>query len=700
MTARKKAELPTARARQRRKARRPRRRWVWIVVPLLLLTVATVVGGIAGTIYAVARDLPRLESAERKRFAQNTIVYDRNGNQIAVLYGAASREVVSSKRIPQVMKDATVASEDKRFYEHHGVDFLGIARAAVEDVKAGGVVQGGSTLTAQFVKQAYVGDEQSLKRKIREAVLAWQLEDKWSKDKILTEYLNTVFYGENSYGVQAASQRYFHKDVSKLDLPQAALLAALPQYPTKYDPVVNPKVARKQRNMVIDLMLEQGYITEARAAHGRKAPLGVYQEAPEAERGIAAYFIDYVRQQLIRKYGAGMVYEGGLKVYTSIDMSMQTKATQALKGTLPPGPDGSLVSVDPKTGYIRAMTATTDWKKTKYAVAWQGGRQPGSAMKVFALTAVVAEGANPATTYYTSHPLHIPTPGAPEPFWDVHTFSGGSGGRMNLVQATLASDNTVFAQLCLDLGPGKVVAMAHKMGITSDISAVPAVVLGAEEVNPLEMSVAYATLASGGIYHKPLAVEKVVFPGGRVDKTKVKGKRVLSEGVAYTVNKILQQNTRSGTAAAMPSYYRGISAGKTGTTDSSKDAWFVGYNPRLSTAVWMGYFKKNLPMASTFGATYCVPVWGKFYNLVFGAQPIPDFLKPAVMPIWKKWKGKYATSSPSPSPSKSKKKDKATAAADGHLHGDAQADADPDADQDQDADADAHADDDQALIAG
>jgi penicillin-binding protein 1A len=553
------------------------------------------------------------------------------------------------------MKDATVAIEDRRFYEHHGVDFMGIARAGVEDLRAGKVVQGGSTLTAQFVKQAYVGSEQTLQRKIREAVLAWQLEDKWSKDKILTEYLNTVFYGENSSGVQAASLRYFHKPVWNVTLAEAAMLAALPRAPSDNNPIVNPKVARVQRNIVIDLMEEQGYATAQAADRARKAPLGVYSEAPPTERGLAAYFVDYVRQQLINRYGARMVYDGGLRVYTSIDMRMQEKATQALKGTLPPGPDGSLVSVEPSTGYIRAMTATTDWKDTKYAVAWQGGRQPGSAMKVFALTAVIEAGANPATTYYVSRPLHIPTPGAPEPYWDVFTSSHTAGGKMNLVQATLASDNTVFAQLCLDLGPEKVVKTARKMGITSPLDPVPSIVLGSQDVNPLEMANAYATLANGGIYHKPLAIEKVVFPSGRVEKTLVKGKRVLSEGVAYTVNKILQQNTVSGTAASMRSYYTGISAGKTGTTNDSKDLWFCGYNPRLSTAVWMGYFTKTIAMPDTFGATYCVPVWGKFYNAVFGAQVIPDFLKPAIMPTWKKWTGKYSKASPSPKKSKKKK---------------------------------------------
>ena len=276
-------------------------------------------------------------------------------------------------------------------------------------------------------------------------------------------------------------------------------------------------------------------------------------------------------------------------------------------------------------------------------------------MKPFALIAAVEQHANPATTFYNSHPLHIYLgPGAVPPYWDVYTAEKSAGGRMNLVQATLASDNTVFAQLCLDLGPAAIVKVAHEMGVTTKLMAVPSIVLGSEDVNVLEMADAYATMASEGVHHSPQAIEKVVFPNGRTVKTRIKGNRVLAAGVAYTVDKILEINTSyaGGTAASMANYYRGRSAGKTGTTDNYKDAWFNGFNPKLATAVWMGYIDSR-PMHDVFGATYSLPIWGTFYNSVFGSTYIPDFATPAVLPYWLPWEGKYSKMAPSTSPSPS-----------------------------------------------
>jgi penicillin-binding protein 1A len=649
--------------RRRRGRRNGSIHWGRLIIVLILLAVIVLISTFVGSIVALSRNLPQLDSMKRTVLAQTTFIYDRHGVVIAQLHGDTNRVIVKSGQIPQVMKDATVAIEDRRFYQHHGVDFEGIARALVEDVKAGHVVEGASTITEQFVKNAYVGDEQTLQRKLREAVLAWQLESKWSKDKILTEYLNSVYYGAGAYGVQAAAITYFHKPISKVTLPQAALLAALPKFPSQYSPIYDPDVVKQRRNLVLDAMVASGYITSDQAARAKKAKLGVYKSAPTTEKGPAAYFVDYVTRELIKRYGARETFEGGLKVHTTLDLDWQRKAIDSLKGTLPSGPQGALVSIDPANGFIRTMSASTDWRKTKFNLAFQGLNQPGSAMKPFALIAAVEQGANPATTYYTSHPLHIPMPGGYPPVWDVYTFEHSTGQkRMNLVSATLASDNTIYAQLCLDLGPQKVVAVAKKMGVTTRLYPYPSIVLGGQEVTTLEMADAYATLASGGIHHRPQAIERVVFPSGRVEKSKAKGKRVLSQGVAYTVQKILEMNTRAGTAAAMPAYYSGISAGKTGTTNSSTDAWFCGFNTRLATAVWMGYVDQNIPMHGVQGATYCVPIFGKFYNLVFDHQSLPDFPVPAAMPLWRPWKGHYSTmmpspesTSPSPSPSKSGK---------------------------------------------
>jgi penicillin-binding protein 1A len=650
---------PTKRSRKRRAARRPRMHWGRLIFCILVFAVIAVVGLVSGTIVAVSHNLPNIDAMRPAQLGQNTVIYDRNGRRIAELYGAVNRVVVKSNQIPAVMKNATVAIEDKRFYQHHGVDFTGIARAFIDDVKAGHVVQGASTITEQYVKNAYIGSDPTLTRKLREAVLAWELEDRWSKDKILTEYLNTVYYGAGSYGVEAASMTYFHKPVSGVTLPQAALLAALPKFPSEYSPITDPQVITLRRDLVLDDMAQQGYITPAQDAAAKKTKLRVFARPISTTKNPAAYFVDYVTRKLVDRYGARETFEGGLRVYTSIDMRMQLAAISALKSRLPAGPAGALVAIDPANGFIRVMSASTDFKTYKYSLAWQAPRQPGSTMKPFALIAAVEQGANPASTFYNSHPLHIYLgPGAVPPYWDVFTAEKSSGGRMNLVSATLQSDNTVFGQLCLDLGPEAIVKVAHQMGITTKLTPVPSIVLGSEDVNVLEMADAYATMANEGVHHAPQAIERVLFPNGRVVKTKVKGNRVISAGVAYTVDKILEQNTSyaGGTAASMPNYYTGRSAGKTGTTSNYVDAWFCGFNPRLATAVWMGYPQGSIPMPGVFGATYSLPIWGTFYNSVFGSTYIPDFAVPAIMPLWKPWEGKYSKMAPSPSPSPSPSK--------------------------------------------
>ncbi len=601
---------------------------------------------------AVTRGMPPLSELQSQSLAQTTVVYDRHGAPIAQLHGATDRLVVASAEIPPALKNATVAVEDKRFYEHHGVDFIAVARALLADLVAGHVVQGASTITEQYVKNAYLGSENGLVRKIREAVLAWELENRWSKDQILTAYLNTVYYGSGAYGVQAAAQTYFHRNVWQLTLPQCALLAGLPRFPAGYSPVSDPTDALQRRDLVLSLMRSQGYISASQASAAIAAKLGVFDMPPAGEKGPAAYFVQYVTEQLIRRYGVNQALEGGLRVYTSLDLRLQNDAIAALKSTLPAGPAGALVSIDPATGYIRAMVASTDYRTTKFNLAWQSHRQLGSAMKPFALTAAVEQGANPATTFYDSMPLHLFLgANAVPPYWNVSTFSNTYAGRINLVQATWQSDNTVYAQLALDVGPRKIVTVAHRMGITSRLQPYPSIVLGSEVVNPLEVADAYATFAAEGVRHAPQAIVKVVFPNGRVDRLTTLGTRAIPAGVAYVVDKILEGNTRFGTAAAMPSYYQGVAAGKTGTTTNSADAWFCGFDPKLATAVWMGYPQAEVPMPGVQGATYCVPIWGKYYQMVFGSQPVADFAQPARLPLYRPWTGPHSVLSPAPTPS-------------------------------------------------
>ena len=642
---------PTKRSRKRRAARRPRMRWGRLIFCILIFAVIAVVGLASGTIVAVSHNLPNIDAMRPAQLGQNTVIYDRHGQRIAELYGAVNRVVVKSNQIPAVMKNATVAIEDKRFYQHHGVDFQAIMRAALADLRSGRTLQGGSTITEQYVKNAYLDGDTTLTRKVHEAILAWQLEDRWSKDRILTAYLNTVYYGNGAYGVQAAAQTYFHKNVWQLSLAQCALLAGLPRDPTGYSPIYDPADALERRDLVLTAMREQGYVGAPQVAAARAVQLHVFATPPPSQKGPAAYFVQYVTEQLIRRFGVAQALQGGLRVYTSLDVRMQNDASKALKSTLPKGPAGALVSIDPANGFIRAMVASTDYRTTQFNLTWQAHRQLGSAMKPFALVAAVEAGADPATTYYDSMPLHLDLgPGAVPPFWNVSTFSNTYAGPINLVQATWQSDNTVYAQLALDLGPGKIVTVAHRMGISSPLRPYPSIVLGSEVVNPLEVADAYATFAAEGVRHAPQAIEKVVLPGGAVQRTATPGHRAIPAGVAYVVDKILEGNTRYGTAAAMPSYYAGVAAGKTGTTTNSADAWFCGFDPKLATAVWMGYPQAEVPMPGVQGATYCVPIWGRYYEMVFGSQAVADFRQPAVMPVYRPWTGSHAAGSPAPAP--------------------------------------------------
>jgi 1A family penicillin-binding protein len=653
-------------ARRRRERRRGAWRWArWVLVVLAVLIVAGLAAG-AGVIYALTRDLPSLDELQQRQNAVNTVIYDRDGRMIAELHGAENRVLVSSDQIAPMMKQATVAVEDERFYQHHGIDVEGVARALVMDIKAGAVVQGGSTITAQYVKNAYIGGERSVARKVREAYLSWQLEDRWSKDQILTQYLNTVYFGAGAYGVEAASRTYFHKSAAKLTLRQAALLAALIRLPSAYSPTTDPKQAKQRRDLVLDLMASQGYITQEAATEAKTTKLGVFKHPPNPNNSEAAYFVDYVTRQLIKKYGAAETFNGGLRVYTSIDMTWQDAGLTAIKSTIGGldyggwSPAGALVSIDPRNGYIRAMVGGTNFKKQKFNLAWQSRRQAGSAMKTFVLTSAVEMGMNPASTYYVSHsPTIIPMGPGAEP-WIVNTYDHSSAGRITVAAATVRSDNSVYAQLCMDTGPENVVETAQKMGIASPLAAVPSITLGTEAVNPLEMATAYATLASGGIYHAPQAIVKVVLPDGTVDwKPKTKGRRVLGAGVAYTVNRILQTNASSGTGAGTSAYVSKPRAGKTGTTDNYVDAWYCGYTPNLSTAVWMGYPDDyDHPMPGVAGSTYCVPMWGKFNQVALAQLPATDFTYAPM--TFKPWKGKYSTMSPSPTASSGTPKPSAT----------------------------------------
>ena len=633
-----------------RPASRPqphRLRWLVLALVLLAALATIVVVGLTGPTLNLARGTPTLSSLLQKVPAQTTTIYDRKGHLIARLHGSIDRVNATSAQIPSYLKQATIAIEDRRFYtDFHGLDLHGLARAAIADLQSGRPSQGASTITQQYVKNAYLSDSDTLRRKVQEAILAWELTDHWSKDRILTAYLNTVYYGQGAYGVQAAAETFFHRSVAKLSLSQAALLAGLPQDPNGYSPIYDPQDALARRNTVLADMAAQGYIDAAQARKAEAMPVRVFRNPAPGVAPQAAWFVDYVTAQLVARYGATETFEGGLRVFTTLDSRLQRDALQAMKETLPSGPAGALVSIDPKTGFIRAMMTTLDPKKVQFDLAFQAHRQLGSAMKPFALAAAIEQGADPATTYYTSAPLAIPLPDGQ--VWNVSTFDHSYAGRINLVQATWRSDNTVYAQLAMDVGAANIVRVAHAAGITSPLKPYPSIVLGSEAVSPLEVADAYATFADLGVRHAPQAIARVVFADGTTTVARVHGVRAMPAGVAYVVEQILAGNTRYGTAAAMPSYYQGVAAGKTGTTENSADAWFCGFDPLLATAVWMGYPSAEIPMPGVQGATYCVPIWGRYYELAFGSVRVADFVQPATLPRYRTWQGHYSVSGPGP----------------------------------------------------
>jgi penicillin-binding protein 1A len=604
----------------------------------------------------VAADAPSLATCKPIDRGGNSALYAADGSKLGTIASDEARTPVSIKRIPKSVQRATVAIEDQRFYQHGGVDPEGILRAAVKDLEAGRAVEGGSTITQQLVRNLCISNpQQNLERKIVEAKLAMEYAKRHSRQQILGQYLNIASYGtiegSTAVGVQAASRIYFGRPVWKLSLPQAALLAGLPQAPSEYNPILNPGAALGRRNEVLRKMAKLGYVSGDRARAAEGAGLGLHVSGDYFKHR-QPYFFDYVENELIEKYGVNTVRSGGLQVRTTIDPDLQRVGLEAMRSSLPysTDPASALVSIDPRNGQIRAMVSSSHYAESQFNLAAQGHRQPGSTFKAFVLTTALKQGVDPYTTYYTSKPLELDLPHWGH--WDVHTADEGYQGTINLQQATVTSDNTVFAQLDLDVGPAAVAATAKSMGITTELDGIPAEGIGGLRlgVSPLELTDAYATLASGGIHHDPVSIEKVTFPNGKVDRPQgAQPKRVLSEAVAYQVTRLLHDNITEGTGTAA---YTGCpgQAGKTGTTDEYTDAWFSGYQPNLATAVWVGYPESNeISMSSVhgitvFGGTFPAEIWNSVYSN--GGVPCEEFEEPEEKISWAPYYGHFTQASP------------------------------------------------------
>ena len=612
---------------------------VLVTLPLLALAVIAVLAALGlHTVAAVENDIPSLEDQGQVSLAETTQIYAADGTLLAYLHGVENRTVISGKQIPDSLKHAIVAVEDERFYQHSGVDAEGFFRALVTNLKSESVEEGFSTITMQLVGNLYLDrSDISLARKWDEMNLAWQFEKKYSKDEILDMYLNTVYFGSNAYGVEAAARTYFDKDPVDLTLAEAALLAGLPQAPSAYSPRRHPEVALERRNQILLKMYSQGFITldEARAAIREPLTLAPYSPYTKVQE---PYVVAYVRKQLIDMFGEDRVFKGGLRVETTINPAYQKLAMEAISSTLneKDDPSASLVSIETRTGYIRAMVGGSDFDSSKFNLAAQGRRQPGSAFKTFVLTAAIESGIDPYNTYYESQPVTLTYPGAPKP-WNVKTYSGASYGNSSVAQATLRSDNTVYAQMALDVGAERIVDVAKRMGITSYLNADPAIALGGLTygVSPLEMASAYATLSNQGEHVEPTIIIKVTDSRGEVVwEAQPKRTQAISAGVAYEVTRILQQNIFSGTGTKAD--IDRPAAGKTGTAQEWYDAWFCGYTPYLSTAVWMGHPEAQIAMENVHGirvtgGSFPAIMWQKFMYEADRDYPEEEFAEPAIM---------------------------------------------------------------------
>ncbi|MGA3361841.1 MAG: transglycosylase domain-containing protein [Solirubrobacteraceae bacterium] len=638
----------TARERQRRRRSRHTGSGRRILIAIGAVFGMILVVALAGVIVvaAIAAKVPPLDKLVPITAGQASTVYYDNGTQIGLIKSTILRDPIPGWQMPSYLREATVAIEDQRFYQHGAIDYLALARAALTDLTAGQTLQGGSTITMQLVRNLYLPDDRTFAFKVKEAVIAQRLEHAHSKSWILTSYLNTVPYGtdaegQTAEGVETASWTFFDHPAAQDDLAQSALLAGLPQAPTEYDPLVHPQAALQRRNTVLAKMAQLGYISTAVAVAAERSPLGL---VPNDHYDVSGdnYFLDYVKAELIDRYGLARVQAGDLKVYTTIDPRLQQLARAAIDGVLdlPTDPSAALVSENPANGYVDAMAQSGTYEESQFNLATQAHRQPGSTFKAIVLADALSHGIDPFTTYYLSHTL--------EPGWltgyptYMVTIDGGGNldAPLNLDEALVASDNTVFAQLAADLTEASVTRMAYAMGVVpGTLHSYPAEALGGLTygVTPLEMANVYSTIADGGYRNKQITITKVVFPNGHVDSSWGRPARVqvLSTAATAVETEILQHNVEYGTATL--SAIGCPTAAKTGTTSNLVDAWLDGFTPNRTTVVWMGYPKSDVSMTDVhgqaqYGGDLPAQIWHNFMSDVV-TPPCAQFLSPTADPM-------------------------------------------------------------------
>lgn len=592
---------------------------------VVLLGVIIGIGGVVAWFYT-GIGLPALSSLNEYKAAQNSKVFAADGTLLCELRGDEDREIIALEKMPDALKKAVMAIEDSDFYKHKGINWKAVLRALWANVAKGSVVQGGSTITQQYVKNAYVGPRRTLWRKVQEAHLAFQLENKYSKNKIFELYLNDIYFGHGCYGIFTAARKYYGKAPQELTLAECAMLAGLIRSPSYYDPYTKPQEVLQRRTLVLQRMLKQGFIDRDQMDAADKEPMNLAPVNKVYVVRRAPYFCDYITELVRRKYGDQQAFRGGLRIYTTIDLRLQDIAENTLREEIDPnrGPDAAIVCVDPRTGYIKAMVGGKNYAVSQFNVAADGHRQAGSSFKVFVLARALADSISPEQTYDASSPRTINIPGGG--VWKVNNYDGRGSGSTTIKSATVHSINVVFAQLIMDVGPTRVAEMAKAMGVQSPVESNPAIALGGLHVGvtPLDMASAFGTLANGGVHAVARSISKVTDANGNIiDEGKPETHSVLDAKVAAKANEILQDVVTSGTATG--ARIGRPQAGKTGTTEDHADAWFVGYTPDLVAAVWVGYPQGRISMGGMTGGSLPATIWRVFMSAALEDTPPTAF---------------------------------------------------------------------------
>jgi penicillin-binding protein 1A len=575
--------------------------------------------------------------------ATRSIVHAADGSVIGVFHDEEYRVPVPLASIPPHVVRAVLDAEDDRFYDHGPLDLRAMARAMVNNLEEGGITEGGSTITQQLVKTVLLTSKQDVDRKLQEAALAIRLENQMTKDEILERYLNTVYFGNHSYGIQAAAERYYRVNVGQLTVGQATLLAGLIRNPVYADPYDNPQAAAERRDVIVDRMVTLGHLSEVQAGYIKAEPMPPPLPVDEGPKSGSDYFTEYVKQQLLRDTRLGntdseryqAVFRGGLSIHTTLNPEFQRMAEESVAEILPDTEGkftAALVTVEPADGAVRAMVGGTDFGQTKFnLVTDTQGRQTGSSFKPFTLIAALEQGMQPNDTILGTSPCVIPNPGQED--WKPNNVEGGAAGVLSLTDATVSSVNCAYARLVKLVGPEKVVDVAHRMGVTNELPPYLSITLGTGLVTPLQMASAYATLAADGQYHAPYVVSRIDDRDGKVIfRNKSKGDRAISDEHARQTNRVLSQVVQRGTGTAARVSGWDV-AGKTGSTDNNTNAWFVGYTRTLATAVWMGapegdVSMRNVNGVTVYGGTYPAMIWGSFTRKALaGTEPV-DFAPP------------------------------------------------------------------------